>query len=307
MRSTNTIIALIIAIVLAVLSFIILAVVGLGGERGAGKPITGGFYLQQAETPVMEDLTNVYNIVTYIISAIVAFVLGLMAFIMIRFREKANPVPSKTTHHVGLEIAWTIAPVLILIFMAVPSMSLLYHQDVIKDTEVTVKAVGSTWNWSYSYPDHENILEFTSSALDKTQAKAAGKPYLLATDGALVVPVDTNVKVLVTSSTNMHAWTVPSFGIKMDAVPGIINETWFRARREGTFYGQCSEICGVQHYYMPIEVKVVSKEEYAKWVANDGSFISTVAQNNLGSGQTCLLYTSPSPRDATLSRMPSSA
>ena len=286
MRSTNTIIALIIAIVLAVLSFIILAVVGLGGERGAGKPITGGFYLQQAETPVMEDLTNVYNIVTYIISAIVAFVLGLMAFIMIRFREKANPVPSKTTHHVGLEIAWTIAPVLILIFMAVPSMSLLYHQDVIKDTEVTVKAVGSTWNWSYSYPDHENILEFTSSALDKTQAKAAGKPYLLATDGALVVPVDTNVKVLVTSSTNMHAWTVPSFGIKMDAVPGIINETWFRARREGTFYGQCSEICGVQHYYMPIEVKVVSKEEYAKWVANDGSFISTVAQNNLGSGQT---------------------
>ena len=286
MRSTNTIIALIVAIVLAVLSFIILAVVGLGGERGAGKPITGGFYLQQAETPVMEDLTNVYNIVTYIISAIVAFVLGLMAFIMIRFREKANPVPSKTTHHVGLEIAWTIAPVLILIFMAVPSMSLLYHQDVIKDTEVTVKAVGSTWNWSYSYPDHENILEFTSSALDKTQAKAAGKPYLLATDGALVVPVDTNVKVLVTSSANMHAWTVPSFGIKMDAVPGIINETWFRARREGTFYGQCSEICGVQHYYMPIEVKVVSKEEYAKWVANDGSFISTVAQNNLGSGQT---------------------
>ena len=286
MRSKNTIIALAVAIILALLSFIILAVVGLGGERGEGKPITGGFYLQEAETPVMEELTTVYNIVTYIISAIVAFVLGLMAFIMIRFREKANPVPSKTTHHVGLEIAWTIAPVLILIFMAVPSMSLLYHQDVIKDTEVTVKAVGSTWNWSYSYPDHENILEFTSSALDKTQAKAAGKPYLLATDGALVVPVDTNVKVLVTSSTNMHAWTVPSFGIKMDAVPGIINETWFRARREGTFYGQCSEICGVQHYYMPIEVKVVSKEEYAKWVANDGSFISTVAQNNLGSGQT---------------------
>ena len=286
MRSKNTIIALAVAIILALLSFIILAIVGLGGERGEGKPITGGFYLQEAETPVMEELTTVYNIVTYIISAIVAFVLGLMAFIMIRFREKANPVPSKTTHHVGLEIAWTIAPVLILIFMAVPSMNLLYNQDVIKDTEVTVKAVGSTWNWSYSYPDHENILEFTSSALDKTQAKAAGKPYLLATDGALVVPVDTNVKVLVTSSTNMHAWTVPSFGIKMDAVPGIINETWFRARREGTFYGQCSEICGVQHYYMPIEVKVVSKEEYAKWVANDGSFISTVAQNNLGSGQT---------------------
>jgi len=286
MRSKNTIIALAVAIILALLSFIILAIVGLGGERGEGKPITGGFYLQEAETPVMEELTTVYNIVTYIISGIVAFVLGLMAFIMIRFREKANPVPSKTTHHVGLEIAWTIAPVLILIFMAVPSMNLLYNQDVIKDTEVTVKAVGNTWNWSYTYPDHENVEEIISNPLDKTQSKEAGKPYLLGTDGALVVPVDTNVKVLVTSINNMHAWTVPSFGIKMDAVPGIINETWFRARREGTFYGQCSEICGIKHYYMPIEVKVVSKTDYAKWIANDGSFTSTVAQNNLGSGQT---------------------
>ena len=286
MRSKNTIIALAVAIILAVISYIILAFVGLSGERGEGMPVTGGFYLQTAETPVMEELTTVYNIVTYIISGIVAFVLGLMAFIMIRFREKANPVPSKTTHNVLLEIAWTVAPVVILLWIAVPSMNLLYNQDVIKDTEVTVKAVGNTWNWSYTYPDHENVEEIISNPLDKTQSKAAGKPYLLATDGALVVPVDTNVKVLVTSINNMHAWTVPSFGIKMDAVPGIINETWFRAKREGTFYGQCSEICGIKHYYMPIEVKVVSKTDYAKWIANDGSFTSTVAQNNLGSGQT---------------------
>ena len=286
MRSKNTILALAVAIILAIISYIILAFVGLSGERGEGMPVTGGFYLQTAETPVMEELTTVYNLVTYIIAGIVAFVLGLMAFIMIRFREKANPVPSKTTHHVGLEIAWTIAPVLILLVIAIPSMNLLYNQDVIKDTEVTVKAVGNTWNWSYTYPDHENVEEIISNPLDKTQSKAAGKPYLLATDGALVVPVDTNVKVLVTSINNMHAWTVPSFGIKMDAVPGIINETWFRAKREGTFYGQCSEICGIKHYYMPIEVKVVSKTDYAKWIANDGSFTSTVAQNNLGSGQT---------------------
>ena len=286
MRSKNTIIALAVAIILALVSYIILAFVGLSGERGAGKPVTGGFYLQQAETPVMEELTSVYNLVTYIISGIVAFVLGLMAFIMIRFREKANPVPSKTTHHVGLEIAWTIAPVLILLVMAIPSMNLLYNQDVIKDTEVTVKAVGNTWYWTYTYPDHENVDEIISNPLDQTQSKAAGKPYLLATDAALVVPVDTNVKVLVTSVSNMHAWTVPSFGIKMDAVPGIINETWFRAKREGTFYGQCSEICGIKHYYMPIEVQVVSKAEYEKWVANGGSFTTTVAQNNLGSGQT---------------------
>ena len=286
MRSKNTIIALAVAIILAVVSYIILAFVGLSGERGEGMPVTGGFYLQKAETPVMEELTVVYNLVTYIISGIVALVLGLMAFIMIRFREKANPVPSKTTHHVGLEIAWTIAPVLILLWIAVPSMNLLYNQDVIKDTEVTVKAVGNTWNWSYTYPDHENVEEIISNPLDKTQAKAAGKPYLLATDGALIVPVGTNVKVLVTSINNMHAWTVPSFGIKMDAVPGIINETWFRANRTGTFYGQCSEICGIKHYYMPIEVNVVSKADYEKWIANDGSFTTTVAQNTLGSGQT---------------------
>jgi cytochrome c oxidase subunit 2 len=286
MRSKNTIIALAVAVILAIVSYVILAFVGLSGDRGDGAPIIGGFYLQESATPVMDDLVSVYNLVTYIIAGIVAFVLGLMAYIMIRFREKANPVPSKTSHHVGLEVAWTIIPVLILIVIAIPSMNLLYKQDVIKDTEVTVKAVGNTWNWVYTYPDHENVEEIISNPLDKTQAKAENKPYLLGTDGALVVPVDTNVKVLVTSINNMHAWTVPSFGIKMDAVPGIINETWFRANREGTFYGQCSEICGIKHYYMPIEVQVVSKAEYAKWIANDGSFTSSVAEINLGSGQT---------------------
>lgn len=286
MRSKNTIIALVVAIVLAIASYVLLAFVGISGERGAGMPAPSGFYLQEAVTPVMEDLTGVYNLVTYIIAGIVALVLGLMAFIMIRFREKANPVPAKTSHHVGLEIAWTIIPVLILLIIAVPSMNLLYKQDVIKDTEVTVKAVGNTWNWVYTYPDHENVEEIISNPLDETQAKAANKPYLLATDGAMVVPVDTNVKVVVTSINNMHAWTVPSFGIKIDAVPGIVNETWFRANRTGTFYGQCSEICGIKHYYMPIEVKVVSKAEYAKWIANDGAFTSSVAENVLGGGQT---------------------
>lgn len=298
MRSKNTIIAIIVAVFLAVASFFVLAVVGLSGERGDGAPIKGGFYLQESATPVMDDLVFVYNLVTYIISAIVAFVLGLMAFIMIRYREKANPVPSKTSHNTLIEVIWTIVPVIILFVMSVYSMRLLYKQDVIKDTELTVKAVGNVWNWTYTYPDHENIGELFANPLDKETAEALDLPYLLATDAALVVPVDTNVKVLVTSLTNMHAWTVPSFGIKMDAVPGIINETWFRATREGTFYGQCSEICGVKHYYMPIEVQVVSKEAYTAWVANDGIFpaefsqytinktVNEQAQNILGSGQT---------------------
>jgi len=298
MRSTNTIIALAVAIILAIISYVLLAFVGLSGERGDGAPITGGFYLQESATPVMDDLVTVYNIVTYIIAGIVAFVLGLMAFIMIRFREKANPVPSKTSHNTLIEVIWTVAPVLILLFIAIPSMNLLYKQDVIKDTEVTVKAVGDTWNWIYSYPDHENVDEITSVVLEKTEAKALKLPYLLATDAALIVPVNTNVKVLVTANTNMHAWTVPSFGIKMDAVPGLVNETWFRATREGTFYGQCSEICGIDHFKMPIEVQVVSQDAYKAWVANDGVFpqqysqyiinktVGEQAQNIMGSGQT---------------------
>lgn len=288
MQSKNTIVALVVAITLAIISFVVLTFVGLSGERGQGMPVKNGFYLQESASPVMDDLTSVYNLVSYIIGGIVAFVVGLMAFIMIRFREKANPIPSKTSHNTLIEVVWTIVPVFILFIIAIPSMDLLYEQDVIKDTEVTVKAVGNTWNWSYTYPDHEDVEEIISNPLDETQSKEAGKPYLLATDGALIVPVDTNVKVLVTSLNNMHSWTVPSFGIKMDAVPGIINETWFRANRTGTFYGQCSEICGIKHYYMPIEVNVVSKAEYATWIANGGSFTSSVAQNNslMSSGQT---------------------
>lgn len=286
MRSKNTIIALVVAIVLAAVSYVVLSFVGLSGERGVGMPSKNGFYLQKAATPVMEDLTKVYDLVSYIIAGIVALVMGLMAFIMIRFREKANPVPSKTSHNTMIEIVWTIAPVLILLVIAIPSMQLLYLQDRLPATEMTIKAVGNTWNWEYSYPDHEDVDSFVSNPLDKTQAKEAGRPYLLATDAALVVPVNTKVKVLVTSVNNMHSWTVPSFGIKMDAVPGIINETWFEVYEEGTYYGQCSEICGIKHYYMPIEVQVVSRPEYDRWIANGGSFDGAVAQINTAGAQT---------------------
>ncbi len=282
-RNKTTIFAAVIAIAIAVVTFAGLAYFGLSGERGEGLPVKGGYYLQESASPVMDDVISVYNAIYYLISAIVAFVLALMVFIMIRFREKANPVPSKTSHNTFIEVVWTVVPVIILIVIAIPSLNLLYKQDVVKDTEVTIKAVGNTWNWEYSYPDHDNIDSFVANPLDATQSKEAGKPYLFATDAAVVVPVDTNVKVIVTSVNNMHAWTVPSFGIKMDAVPGIINETWFRAKRTGTFYGQCSEICGIKHYYMPIEVEVVSKADYARWVANGGSFDNTLAENSTAS------------------------
>ncbi len=262
------------------------AFLAMSSAAFAAKPTEGGYWLQEAATPVMEELIWLHNFVSWIILAITLFVMVLMGYIMFRFSAKRNPVPSKTTHHVGLEVAWTIIPVIILLVMVVPSMRLLYFQDKLPETEMTIKVVGNTWNWEYVYPDFENVESFISNPLEKEEAEAAGVPYLLATDAPLVVPVDTKVKVLVTSSNNLHSFAMPAFGVKMDAVPGRINETWFEVLpgKEGTYYGQCSEICGIKHYKMPIEIKVVSKDEFKQWVANDGAFTTTVA--SIGGGMT---------------------
>ena len=259
----------------------------MAGSAFAQVPIDGDIGFQPSATPVMEEIAKFHNgMIMPIITVITLFVLALMIYIMFRFNEKANPVPSKTSHNTLIEIIWTIVPVAILLVMVFPSMKLLYMQDVIEDTEMTIKVTGNTWNWEYAYPDHENIDSFISNPLDKEAALAAGKPYLLGTDAPLVVPVGKKIKVLVTSNNNMHAFAVPSFGVKIDAIPGRINETWFQVTKEGTFYGQCSEICGVNHYYMPIEVKVVSEAKFNEWVANDGAFTTTVASNSSGGAVT---------------------
>jgi len=253
------------------------------GAAFAAQPVDGGLGLQEPATPVMEEIVKFHDgFLMPVITIISLFVLALMIFIVFRFNEKANPVPSKTTHNTMLEIVWTVIPIIILLVMVVPSMRLLYFADVVKDTDMTVKVVGNTWNWEYSYPEHENVDAFISNPLDKEASDAAGKPYLLATDAPLVVPVNKKVKVLVTSNNNLHAFAVPAFGVKIDAVPGRINETWFQVTKEGTYYGQCSELCGVNHYYMPIEVQVVSEAKYNEWIANGGSFTTTVASNNTG-------------------------
>ena len=253
----------------------------------AAQPRDGAIGFQEAATPVMEKLVAFHNgMILPIIIAITLFVVVLMGYIMWRFSEKRNPEPSKTTHHVGLEVAWTIVPVLILLVMVVPSMQLLYYQDVIPESDMTIKVTGNTWNWEYAYPDHPEVESFISNMLEKEDAKAAGKPYLLGSDAPLVVPVDTTVKVLVTSSNNLHSFAMPAFGIKMDAVPGRINETWFKVNpgMEGTYYGQCSELCGVRHAFMPIEIQVVSKPEFEKWAANGGMFSSQSAGLNTTTG-----------------------
>ena len=248
----------------------------------ANKPTDGGYWLQDAATPVMEELTKLHNFVFWIILGITLFVMVLMGWIMFRFSAKRNPTASKTTHHVGLEVAWTIVPIIILLVMVVPSMRLLYFQDALPETEMTIKVTGNTWNWEYAYPDHPNVESFISKPLEKEDA---GDLYLLKTDASLVVPVDTKIKVLITSSNNLHSFAVPAFGIKMDAVPGRINETWFEVNpgKEGTYFGQCSELCGVNHYKMPIEIEVVSKEDFQSWVANDGAFTTAVVSYDNGS------------------------
>jgi cytochrome c oxidase subunit 2 len=200
-----------------------------------------------------------------IITAITAFVLFLVIYACIRFREKKNVVPSKTSHNTLIEIAWTLVPCLILIAMAVPSFKVLYSQDKIPEADVTIKAIGYQWYWGYEYPD-ENII-FDSYMIEENELKP-GQPRLLAVDNEVVVPVNKVIKVLITANDVLHAWALPSFGVKRDAVPGRINETWFKADRVGTFYGQCSELCGIKHAFMPITVNVVTQKEYDIWLKN---------------------------------------
>ncbi|MDA7808965.1 cytochrome c oxidase subunit II, partial [Candidatus Pelagibacter sp.] len=199
-----------------------------------------------------------------VIIAISVFVLFLMIYVCIRFRASKNPNPSKTTHNVAVEVLWTLIPCLILIVMAVPSFKILYKQDTIPKADVTVKAIGYQWYWGYEYPD-ENII-FESYMIKEDELKE-NQPRLLTVDNEVVVPVNKVVKVLITANDVLHAWALPSFGVKRDAVPGRINETWFKAEKVGTYYGQCSELCGIQHAFMPITVRVVTDEEYAIWLA----------------------------------------
>ncbi|PHR94443.1 MAG: cytochrome c oxidase subunit II [Robiginitomaculum sp.] len=279
-------------------------------ESNKNGPTDGDIGFQRSVTPVMDSITGFNNYwLVPIMIGIVVIVTVLMVYIMIRFRAKANPEPSKVTHNTMLEVVWTLVPVIILMALAVPSMKLLYFADVVPEAGLVIKATGNTWNWEYSYPDYEDKVDsYISSIVDiphdekrvngealthdqiiaKLGADLGGRPYLLATDAPLVVPVDTIVKVLVTSNNNIHAFAVPQFGIKIDAVPGRINETWFKVKagEEATYYGQCSEICGVNHAFMPIEVQVVSKAEFKRWIANGGSFTTQYSQNTIGGTQT---------------------
>ncbi|TVQ84748.1 MAG: cytochrome c oxidase subunit II [Micavibrio sp.] len=220
--------------------------------------------LSEPASPSMEKIVSFHNMMMYIITAIVAIVTGLLLYVMIRFNKKANPTPSKTSHNVKLEVIWTLIPVLILAVIVVPSMRLLYFVDRIEEADMTIKAIGYQWYWTYEYPDHGGFM-FDAVMIPDDELKP-GQHRLLDTYNPVVLPTDTNIRVLITAGDVLHAWAVPALGVKKDAVPGQINETWFRINRPGWYYGQCSELCGDGHAFMPIAIKAVTPEEFEKWV-----------------------------------------
>ncbi len=231
---------------------------------GAAQSRNWQLNLPPPASPSAEAIVGFHDWLLGIITVITVFVMGLLMWVIYRYSEKRNPTPGKTTHNTVLEIAWTAVPVIILVLIAIPSFKLLYAQEEIVDIDMTIKAIGRQWYWSYEYPDHGNFT-FDANMVPEDELQD-DQPRLLATDNALVLPVDTRIRILVTASDVLHNFAMPAFGLKMDAVPGRINETWVSINREGTYYGQCSEICGAGHSYMPIMIKAVSKAEFEAWV-----------------------------------------
>jgi cytochrome c oxidase subunit 2 len=250
---------------LSIAAFAALLLVPYGAAlAGLGQPSPWQIGLQDAGSPVMEDVVWLHTYVMWIITAITLFVLGLLIYIMVKFNARTNPTPSRTTHNTAVEVAWTVLPVVILLFMALPSFRILFFQLNTPPADLTVKVTGVTWNWKYDYPDNGDFEFDSLITLDKDLKP--GQPRLLTVDNEMVVPVNKVVRVQVTGFDVIHSFKVPSFGIMIDAIPGRLNETWFKATREGWYYGECSELCGKDHAFMPIAVRVVSDAEFSTWV-----------------------------------------
>ncbi len=260
-----------------------------------GAPKDKGLWLQEAASEQAQRISDFNELLLWIIVVITIFVFALMFYVMVRFREKANPVPSKVSHNTFIEVVWTVVPILILVAIGVISLPLLYWQDQVPETDMAIQVTGNQWNWTYNYPDHGDV-ELTANVVpDATFANATARAAaeaelssflgwpaklnarLLDTDYRVVLPVNTKIKVQLTASDVIHAWTVPAFGVKLDAVPGRLNETWFEANQTGVFYGQCSELCGKDHAYMPIAVEIVSKEDFARWIELQGGTVTASA------------------------------
>jgi cytochrome c oxidase subunit 2 len=247
-----------------------------GGAAFGDQPKPWEITLQDAATPVMENIISFHTLLVWIITIITLFVLVLLVIVVVKFNAKANPVPSRTTHNTLIEVAWTLIPVLILVAIAVPSFRLLFQQLDIPKADLTVKATGKQWYWTYAYPDNGKFEFDSLMAADK-------QPRLLGVDNEMVVPVNKVIRVQTTGADVIHAFAVPSFGIKIDSIPGRLNETWFKATKTGMYYGQCSELCGKDHAFMPIAVRVVEDQEFAAWVETAKKKFATNPANTFAS------------------------
>jgi cytochrome c oxidase subunit II len=252
---------------LLLVGLVAVGLVGLANPAWAAEGLARPWQLslQEPMSPVMESVVSFHNLLLVIQAGIVLLVLALLGYIIIRFNHKRNPVPSRTSHNTTLEVIWTALPVVILIIIAIPALRLLYFHDRAPEYDMTLKIVGHQWYWNYSYPDHGDFTFDSIMVADDDLEE--GQPRLLAVDNRVVVPVNANVQILVTAEDVIHAWALPALGIKIDATPGRINERWFRAIEEGVYYGMCSELCGVNHAFMPIEVHAVSQEAFDAWVS----------------------------------------
>lgn len=262
----------------------------------AAQPVDGAIDLQPAVTEVAADIISFHHLLLWIIVPVTLFVLALLVYVMLRYNRAANPTPRKFTHNLFVEVVWTTVPVMILVVIAAFSFPLLFKSEVIPKADLTIKATGNMWNWSYSYADQG--VEFTANPLQEEDAAAAKKPFRLATDEAMVVPVNTTVRMLITGNDVIHAWGVPAFGVKEDAIPGRVNDTWFKVTETGTYYGHCYELCGLNHSFMPIEVKVVTMPEFEAWVQSKGGQVASAAQVPAAAPATPAEAPAPAPAPA---------
>ena len=284
---------------IALTAFAVMMAGTAAAQEVLGQPTDGAIGLQGAAAPLKHEAIWFHNVILMpIITGICLLVLGLLAWIVIRYNKKANPTPARWSHNTLIEIIWTIVPVLILVFIALFSFNLLFKYENMPDPDLTVKVTGNQWNWAYEYPD-QGIAEYNSNM--KPEDEAPPHLFRLAADEPMVVPVGKTVRLLVTAADVIHAVALPAFGLKTDAVPGRINETWFTAERVGTYYGQCSELCGVDHAFMPIEIRVVTEAEFAAWVASKGGSMTKAADD---AAAAAAAKAAPAPTDTAAGAIP---
>jgi len=248
------------------LALVLIGITAFAALAWADGPWRWEIGMQPPATPVKDRLTAFHDELLVITFLITLFVLGLLLYVIVRFRQERNPMPTRTSHNTVIEMLWTVVPVLILVIIAIPSFKLMYYMDRVPNPDMTIKVTGHQWYWTYEYPD-QNGLSFDSNIIPEADLKPDQK-RLLDVDNPLVVPVDTVIRVYITGTDVIHSWFVPSFGVQEYAIVGRLNESWMNVEHPGVYYGQCNQICGINHAFMPIKIEAVSKDDFQRWLGD---------------------------------------